>query len=129
MEFNVSHSGDLALIAVLPGSGRVGVDVEWLVDRPNLLDLASTVATPRELAQLALESRRQLESFYRLWTRKEAYLKAIGTGLSADARNVQIGVSSSARVLQRVAPDGRAFEITTFFPRPGFVAALAVSAN
>lgn len=128
-DFNVSHSGDLALIAVLPGKGSVGVDVERIVDVSDLLGLARTVCTPRELAQLLRRGEQLLESFYRLWTCKEAYLKGIGSGLSADTGRAEIGVADPVHRLRRFAPDGRVFTITTFHPRPGFVAALAVSAE
>lgn len=129
LDFNVSHSGDLALIAVLPGRGSIGVDLERIVDLPDLLGLARTVCTSRELGQLLQQGQRQLESFYRLWTRKEAYLKGIGSGLSVDAVRVEIGVSNPVHVLRRLAPDGRSFSITTVHPRAGFIAALAVSAD
>ena len=129
LDFNVSHSADLALIAVLPGRGSVGVDLERIVALPDLLGLARTVCTSRELGQLLQQGEGQLESFYRLWTCKEAYLKGIGSGLSVDAVRVEIGVSNPAQPLRRLAPDGRCFRITTFHPRPGFVAAVAVSAD
>jgi 4'-phosphopantetheinyl transferase len=129
LDFNVSHSDDLALIAVLPGRGSVGVDLERIVEISDLQGLASIVCTPREFGQLLRQSDQQLESFYRLWTCKEAYLKGIGSGLSGDSVRVEIGVGNAGRTLRRFAPDGRSFSIATFHPSPGFVAALAVSAE
>ncbi len=129
LDFNVSHSEDLALIAVLPGRGSVGVDLERIAHISDLLGFARTVCTSRELGQLLRRREQQLESFYRLWTCKEAYLKGIGSGLSADPVRVEIGVDNAVCGLQRIDPDGRSFTITTFYPRPGFVAALAVSAE
>lgn len=129
LDFNVSHSGDLALIAVLPRAGSVGVDLEHIVPLPDLLDLAGTVFTPREFAELPRQGDGQLESFYRLWTCKEAYLKAIGTGLSVEPSRVEISVEDPAHPMLRSAPDPRAFTITSFRPMPGFIAALAVSSG
>lgn len=126
LDFNVSHSADLALIAVLRGGGSVGVDLERIGEIPHLTELAKVVCTSRELAQLFQQGKRRLEAFYRLWTCKEAYLKSVGSGISPDTARVEMGVSHLPR-RRWPAPDGRCFTITTFYPRPGFVAALAVS--
>lgn len=130
LDFNVSHSHDLALIAVLPGNGSVGVDLERIVEIADLFGLARMICTSHELGQLARQGQRRLASFYRLWTCKEAYLKGIGSGLSAaEATRVEIGVDGPVHRFRRRSPDGRSFSITTFHPEPEFVAALAISAQ
>lgn len=80
VHFNVSHTGPHALIAV--GADALGVDIEQVrADHPidGLIDLACHREEQELLASLP-PSQRNLE-FYRLWTRKEAYCKAIGSGL------------------------------------------------
>ena len=81
IEFSFSDSGDLALLAV-GRHGTLGVDVE--VHRP-LTDLEGIAerffATEERVALFAVPESERAAAFYRLWTRKEAYIKALGTGL------------------------------------------------
>ena len=84
IEFNVSHSDDVFLYAV-SRDGTVGVDVERKKKDLAVETIARRYFAPEEarrlLEQAPYEDR--LPSFYRCWTRKEAYLKARGTGLTA----------------------------------------------
>jgi 4'-phosphopantetheinyl transferase len=81
LRFNVSHSEDIALCAIAWQSD-IGVDVEHLKSIPDLWEVAQRFFASEEQAALAaLPSEKQLEGFYKIWTRKEAYLKAIGKGL------------------------------------------------
>jgi len=82
VEFGVSHSVDLALIALAVGR-RVGADVERCDAKVRIHKLAARFFSPREVAELAsLPESDQVAGFYRGWTCKEAYLKATGFGLS-----------------------------------------------
>lgn len=82
LEFNVSHSGDVALFAFARGR-RVGVDVEALAAGVAHEDIPERFFTAREAALLrALPRERQPEAFFDCWVRKEAALKAWGTGLA-----------------------------------------------
>jgi 4'-phosphopantetheinyl transferase len=79
--FNLAHSGSLALIAVTRGC-EIGVDVELLraVDRAH--EIAARNFHPAEAAAIRTASAAELpDVFLRLWTRKEAVLKAVGAGL------------------------------------------------
>ncbi|MEL7060979.1 MAG: 4'-phosphopantetheinyl transferase superfamily protein [Acidobacteriota bacterium] len=79
--FNLSHSADLALLAVTAGR-EVGVDVERLDPKTETGRLARRFFAPEERDALERgEARRRLDDFFRVWTLKEAYLKAVGTGL------------------------------------------------
>jgi len=128
-DFNVSHCEDLALIAVLPATRCVGVDVEQLVPLPDLMGLAGTVLTPREIAELPETGDAQLQAFYRFWTCKEAYLKAIGIGLSCEPRRIELSIADPTHPTLECAPDPRSFALTSFCPMPGFIAALAISSG
>ncbi len=82
IRFNVSHSGSLALIA-LTLDHEVGVDIEHGHDHFDLLELAETVFSPVERQRLATaEPAAHRTLFYRHWVAKEAYIKALGGGLS-----------------------------------------------
>lgn len=100
IEFSFSDSGDLALLAV-GCSCPLGVDVE---SRRPLLDLAGVAerffAAEECAALFALPDAERDAGFYRLWTRKEAYIKALGAGLGHPlARFVVTLASGDARVL------------------------------
>jgi 4'-phosphopantetheinyl transferase len=82
IEFSVSHSGQLGLIAITVGS-PVGVDIEELNPAVQMLKLAKRFFAEAESTELSnLPLRKQMAGFYRGWTCKEAYIKATGRGFS-----------------------------------------------
>ena len=94
VEFSLSRTENVALIAV--SAAAVGADIERVRSRPGLADLVAARFAPREAACLAggcsLPARPgdpALRGFYRHWTAREAYLKAIGCGL-AGLRRVEV---------------------------------------
>lgn len=81
LQFNLSHSGNLALVGL--AEVPIGVDIEATRPLPDALTLARSHFHPSEIAALAaLAPERQPAAFYGCWTRKEAFVKAVGTGLS-----------------------------------------------
>ncbi|MBO1337978.1 4'-phosphopantetheinyl transferase superfamily protein [Streptomyces sp. VRA16 Mangrove soil] len=120
LHFSLSHSGDLALVAVAPTA--VGADVEELPSIEVTQDLAA-VLHPMEQAELAAldapsEHRGALA---RAWVRKEAYLKGIGTGLSRAADLDYVGTLPGSPG----APDG--WTIRDVAVPAGYTAAVAVA--
>ena len=93
LDVNVAHTGSVLVVAL--SHGGVGVDVEELPPpREDLLALAEVVATPGELDELRdLDAAIRPAAFQRWWVRKEAVLKAQGTGFLADPRAVHVGVT------------------------------------
>ena len=75
LHFNLSHSGDYALIAVT-ADAPVGVDIERHREHRRWREIAKRFFAPHEASSL-----RTADDFYRLWVVKEAVLKALGTGL------------------------------------------------
>ena len=106
LSFNLSHSGELALIALAPGEVEVGVDVERLRRRRDPARLAARWLPPVDAAAVAAAADRDREEvFHRAWTRHEARVKCTGTGLSgpppADgivARQLDVGPDYAAAV-------------------------------
>ena len=89
VSFNVSHSGKYGLIA-FNLEGRIGVDVEERIAREDLDGLIETVYGPHEQLELSvLTGEPRLRLFYRLWTIKEALVKALGDGLYVDFSQFQ----------------------------------------
>ncbi|MFI2644376.1 4'-phosphopantetheinyl transferase family protein [Streptomyces sp. NPDC018610] len=81
IDFNLSHSGRLTLLAVTRGS-RVGVDVEQTAVERDFSGVAMGFFSPAEYEQWSLADTADRRSlWYRIWTRREAYVKATGLGL------------------------------------------------
>jgi 4'-phosphopantetheinyl transferase len=91
LSFNLSHSGGLALVAVAAGGIELGVDVELLRPRRDLVRLAARwlPAADAEAVAAASEAERE-EVFYGAWTRHEARTKCTGAGLSGPAPGPEI---------------------------------------
>ena len=90
ISFNVSHSGKHGLIAFAP-VGRLGVDIEEILPRRNLEGLIEDVFGPGEQYDLKLaRGCQKTRLFLRLWTTKEALLKAIGMGLAFDMSRFEV---------------------------------------
>jgi phosphopantetheinyl transferase len=89
VEFNLSHSGIIALFAFTRGRA-VGVNVELIREVPDVDDLAECFFSVTETALLrALPVDRRSLAFLACWTRKEAFIKALGLGLSCPPRCVR----------------------------------------
>jgi 4'-phosphopantetheinyl transferase len=126
LQFNLSHAADRALVAVARGR-RVGVDLEQLRPLGDIEALARHTFAPGELARLrALPREQWTEGFFNAWTRKEAYLKALGTGLATSPQSFEVSLEPHAvpRLL-RVADPGR-WQLRALQPAPGWVAAVVV---
>lgn len=96
IEFNLSHSGDQGLIAVGRGVS-LGADIEVEHSIPDLLGLARAHFTNSELQDLlSLHVARRHEGFFAAWTRKEAYVKALGAGLSVPLDSFEVSLLPDA---------------------------------
>jgi 4'-phosphopantetheinyl transferase len=108
--FNVAHSDDLALFAVT-SVGEVGVDLEKVRDLPDWRSVAEASFSAPELARLrACPPDRQRDEFFAAWTRQEAVLKALGTGLGGATAGTET-----------------AFVVHPLNPAPGYAGALAAA--
>ena len=130
LRFNVAHSHELALYA-LTRERAVGIDVEYLRPVADLDDLAGRCFAPGENAVLRrLPAHQREEAFFACWTRKEAYVKAIGEGLTRplDAFEVSLAPGEPARLLCVRDEPGEAsrWSLHDLRPAPGYVGALAI---
>lgn len=90
LSFNVSHSAEVMLCGVI-ANGEIGVDVERIRPLTDMHDLARRLYCPEEADELiSLPETQRYKAFYRCWTRKEAYLKAVGEGLSAPLNDFRV---------------------------------------
>jgi 4'-phosphopantetheinyl transferase len=92
VEFNLSHSGGLALCGVARRQ-PLGVDVERVRRLDDLPSLARSIFSAREQRQFdGLDPTLRHEAFFAAWTRKEAVIKALGTGLSTEPARVEVSI-------------------------------------
>jgi 4'-phosphopantetheinyl transferase len=98
--FNLAHGGDRAAIGIAEHA-EIGIDVEVLHDIAGLHETAQRVFTPAEVTELdgTAEAQRTL-AFLRGWTRKEACLKAIGSGLSIEPHTFETGLDCDSRLVR-----------------------------
>lgn len=133
VHFNVSHSGELILLAVASGR-RIGIDVEYVRNLPDASDLAMRFFSPRERAAFArLPPDLQQAAFFACWTRKESFIKAIGEGLShpLDAFDVPVEPETPPRLFQTRSDPGAAarWRMCEVDPGPGYAATLTVEGH
>jgi 4'-phosphopantetheinyl transferase len=133
LRFNLSHSGELAVIAVA-ASREVGVDVERLRPLERAAAIAARFFTAAEASALAaVEASRRDAEFLALWSAKEAYGKARGEGLSESLRHVSVGPVPAGTgepfTIVDAARASRRWSGLTVHPRPGYVGALVVEGS
>lgn len=130
LRFNLSHSGEVALLGVTLDA-ELGIDVERV--RPDFAtgDIARRYFSRVEVADFdALPAEEQAEAFFRCWTRKEAYIKAIGKGLSQplDAFDVTLAPGVAAALLRAQGDDVTRWMMAEIDVGPGYAAAVIVEA-
>ena len=128
LRFNLSHSHEVALLAVARDA-ELGVDVEHI-----RADFASEEIARRFFSRAevdvfnALPAEERVEAFFRCWTRKEAYIKAIGKGLSQalDAFDVTLAPGVQAALLRAEEDNVERWEMSDVEVGEGYAGALAV---
>ncbi len=131
--FNLSHSHEMALYAVTHGR-EIGVDIEYF--RPNVETekLAERFFSPREAAVLrALPEQLRKEGFFNCWTRKEAYIKAEGQGMSIPLSTFDVSLmpGEPAALLHTEShpQETSRWSLQALHPEPSYAAALAVKGH
>ena len=130
MDFNLSHSNDFALVAVT-SERKVGVDLERIRQGISAQVIARQYFSPSEFSELmALPSEQREIGFFNCWTRKEAYIKAQGLGLSLPLESFDVSLSPNEPViLQATRPDPQEaarWTLLSLEVSPDYAAALAV---
>lgn len=130
VQFSLSHSHEVSLYAFALGR-NVGVDVEYVRHFPDIEQMSTRYLTERENAIFKpLPTCQRARAFFESWTRKEAYLKGIGTGLAQPPERIDASVAQEepapAINAQEDAMETSGWSITSFTPDPDYVAALAI---
>jgi 4'-phosphopantetheinyl transferase len=130
LQFNLAHSGGLAVFAVARDR-QVGVDVEQLRQVPELAELVGRYFSTGERAEMQrLTGEETLRGFFRIWTRKEAWLKATGEGITGSLETIDVLGPSGTEMTCASPPDSSPaprLRLHDLAPAPGFVGALAIT--
>lgn len=124
VRFNVSHAADWAICAI-SCDRTVGVDLECLRPLRRLDSLVNRCLSPQE-QQAFRHAAHPPAEFLRYWTGKEAYLKAVGKGLTQSMQSVEIVFSPQPRIL---CADAFCWSLHLFSPEPNYTGALVVAGH
>ena len=129
LDFNVSNSGDLAAYAFTLNC-EIGVDVEHRRRMADIEAIAERFFAPAEVAELMnLAESDRYEGFFNCWTRKEAYIKAVGEGLSVPLNSFQVTLRPGAAPrmvgLNGSATAAERWTLHAFTPAPDYAGAIA----
>jgi 4'-phosphopantetheinyl transferase len=117
--FSLSHSADMMMLAI--GDAEVGCDIEWIDPALDWRSLAETFFTTAERAALVvLPPAAARRAFFACWARKEAFVKALGLGLSYPLDAFDVSVGDSADLLS----GSEGWKIAPAADLPGFATAL-----
>ncbi len=133
LQFNLSHSDGLALFA-FTRQREIGVDLERIQRQFEFEEIAGRFFSPGEAALLhSLPDSMKPEAFFNCWTRKEAYIKAHGEGLSLPLASFDVTLKPGkpARLIRTrdSPPEATQWRLQALWPGDGFAGALAVKGN
>lgn len=130
LQFNVSHSQDLALYG-FTYQRIIGVDLEYIKDNIDYKQLAKRFFTTQELQLInSYPAREQKTIFFQLWTAKEAYLKATGDGLAVSLDTIEFSLDNNSELnlvaIKQAKAQASHWLINNFIPQDNFIATIAV---
>jgi len=129
LEFNLAHSGKFAAYAFAVGC-EPGVDIEEVRHISEQENIVSRFFSREECEEwMALDAAERDEAFFRCWTRKEAYIKAVGDGLSMPLDSFRVSLRPGVPALLTAAagdPAAGSWSLYTLAPGDGYAGALAV---
>ena len=126
LQFNISHSQDLGLFAFTQHHA-IGVDIEFIRTDFECVAIAQRFFSPTECSSLlALPADHQVAAFFHCWSRKEAFIKALGKGLfcELDSFSVEVSQKKFGR-LQLHLNNNNSWSLEALCPASGFVGAFA----
>ena len=133
LRFNLSHSQGMALIAITKNRD-IGVDIEGINPNFSCLEIAEKFFSPLENSVLrSLPEHLQATAFFTCWTRKEAYIKAVGKGLSIPLNQFDVslapGEPAALLNVEENPEEASKWSLIELFPSSDMVAAVAVAGD
>ncbi|MRH99226.1 4'-phosphopantetheinyl transferase superfamily protein [Kriegella sp. EG-1] len=128
LDFNVSHSNNQIIIG-FSKKLTIGVDIEKIKNDFDALDLAKNVFSNEEVNALSTYSGTSLyRAFYRGWTRKESFIKAVGEGLSYPLKSFSVTIDEDEKAsfisIESKQESKQNWQLYSFIPTDGFIAAI-----
>ena len=128
LDFNVSHSGNQIIIGFAKNL-TIGVDIEKIKNNFDPLELAENFFSKEEIEALSeTNESEKFQAFYRCWTRKESFIKAVGEGLSypLDSFAVTMNDNENAKFIKidNTQEAKRNWRLYSFIPAKGYIAAI-----
>jgi 4'-phosphopantetheinyl transferase len=126
LHFSLSHAEEKALIAV-SATGELGVDLERVRAAPDAAAIAELCFSASERTALSLLPQSlQAEAFFKCWTRKEAFVKALGDGLSYPLTDLSVTLDEPPRIRELAGDEQAAaqWSVHHLAPEPGYVGAI-----
>lgn len=132
LNFNFSSSREVALCAVTR-KREIGVDVEFINGISANMEIAERFFSPNEISALEnIPEKLKTAAFFSCWTRKEAFIKAIGKGLSYPLQNFSVSIKPDEITPSLTINDSLendTWSLFSFSPHPDYAAALAVKGD
>lgn len=126
LKFNISHSNNLALLAFTP-KHQIGIDLEWIQPDFDYAAIATQFFSSQEKQALfSLPKSAQLKAFFNLWVRKEAFLKAIGKGLSVPLDSFSANLSNQKETFE-IDYNKQPYWVSPLCPAQDYTAALVTT--
>jgi 4'-phosphopantetheinyl transferase len=126
LEFNLSHSEEWGLIAVTR-IGRAGIDVERCRTLQDMDAMADVCFSAFEMEAYRAATDRA-EAFYDTWTRKEAFVKAVGSGLTLPLKSFSVTLQEPTKLVEAVELDPERWSLAGLNVAAGYAAAIAIEA-
>lgn len=129
IHFNLSHSEKLGALAI--STSPIGTDIEHIKSLEDYVALTRHFLSAQESKYFErLSNAEQHLAFYRAWTRKEAYIKAIGMGLSYPVEQVTISLDEQPQILEDIANPANAEKLSVVsFEHEDYIGAIAIPKN
>lgn len=133
LSFNLSHSGAFALYAVTRGR-KIGIDIEQVRDDVTIGEIARRFFSQSEISSLErIPKEKRTEVFFQYWTRKEAFIKATGEGVSFPMEQCDVSLLNgnvlSPIILLNDNRESSGWYVQDLFPCAGYAAAIAVEGS
>jgi 4'-phosphopantetheinyl transferase len=131
ISFNLSHSGELALLAI-SSTCRLGVDIEQIRPMEDAMAIARSFFAPAEQAALTARPLAERDrTFMTCWTRKEAFIKALGGGLSIDLKSFEVSIDRDRPAFLRINDSrwsAQTWNMVHLEPADGYIGAVVADA-
>ncbi len=131
LSFNISHSGGFGIIALI-NKNQIGVDIEEIIELEDINDIIHTCFSKNEQSLFNnLELSEKTSLFYKIWTGKEAFIKAIGHGFSFPLQNISFGLDDNKRIMiteiVNLQENLNNWKVYNFNPRENYTSTVAVN--